>query len=89
MEYQDRIDNSETPNGRILGVTRDSIFGFWKVIYADEKPGALPELLEGVYTSKARAEEAIKAFLSSSWSHAIKLTRKRELREHKESVASG
>jgi hypothetical protein len=89
MEYQDRIDNLETPNGRILGTTRDEIFGFWKVGYADEKNGDIPEALSGKYTSEARATEAIKAFLHGSWANALKLSRKRELREHKESVTSG
>lgn len=89
MEYQDRIDNKETPNGRILGTTRDDIFGFWKVVYADSKPGSIPESLEGKYTSQPRAEEAVKAFLTGAWTNALKLARKRELKEHKESVASG
>ena len=45
MEYQDRIDKFETPNGRILGTARDEIFGFWKVVYADGKNGAEIELM--------------------------------------------
>ncbi len=89
MEYQDRIDKKETPNGRILGIKRDDIFGFWKVVYADDKQGGIPEALEGKYTSQPRAEEAVKAFLTGAWVNALKLARKRELKEHKESVASG
>lgn len=88
MEYQDRIDNFETINGRFLGTTRDEMFGFWKVVYTDEKNGGIPEELEGRYTSETRAIEAIKAFLSGSWSNAMKLSRKRELKEHKENVVS-
>jgi hypothetical protein len=89
MEYQDRIDNLETPNGRILGTARDEIFGFWNVVYADEKNGDIPDALSGKYTSQPRATEAIKAFLQGSWANAMKLSRKRELREHKEGVTSG
>jgi hypothetical protein len=90
MEYQDKIDLNETPNGRILGVIRDEIFGFWKVVFSDGKPGGqIPTALDGKYTSQNRAQDAIKAFLRGSWEHAIKLTRKKELRAYKESVASG
>lgn len=89
MEYQDRIDKFETPNGRILGTARDEIFGFWKVVYADGKNGGIPEPLDGKYTSEPRAREAIRTFLLGAWTQAMKLARKRELREHKESVASG
>ena len=89
MEYQSRIDQNETPTGRILGTARDEIFGFWKVVYADKKNGDIPEAIAGKYTSEPRAKEAIRAFLTSTWIHALKLSRKRELREHKEKVASG
>jgi hypothetical protein len=89
MEYQDRIDNLETTNGRILGTTRDEIFGFWNVVYSDGKNGDIPDALSGKYTSEARAIEAIKAFLQGSWANALKLSRKRELREYKEGVTSG
>lgn len=93
MDVQEYIERFEAPNGRVFGIVQDQIHGNWYVNYSDSKGGLVPDCVAGLFTNEARAEEYLRANLISMWNHATKLTRKRELRAHKEayeeSVASG
>lgn len=84
---QSRIDRNEAPNGRTYSVVQEPLYGFWYI--KPDQIGPLPDSLDGRFTTEWRAEQHLVATLTSMWNHANKLTRKRELREHKESVASG
>lgn len=57
-----------TPTGRKLGVRYfPPNPNLVEVVFADSKPGELPDKLKGLYTKKALALQAVNKYLEEFW----------------------
>lgn len=62
------IPNLTTPTGRKLGVRYlPQNPNLVEIVFADSKPGELPDKLKGLYTKKSLALAAVNKYLHEFW----------------------
>jgi len=62
------LETLTTPTGRTLAAVKyETNPALLRVAYADGKGGTLPDELQGLYTKRTLAEDAIKSWLGKFW----------------------
>ena len=67
LDSDKAIEQRFTPFGRQLGVKMTDQYGMYQIAYTDGKPGDLPDVLCGRWTSGAYCEQALVAYLRQLW----------------------
>lgn len=86
LERTTAITNNTTPTGRELGVVMNREYGLFRIRYVDNKPGDLPNNLNGLYTKHEYAASALRNYIREMWDMNDKAVEKARLKSHREKV---